>query len=89
MTSVNETLSERGKRYGEFDEHARIAQDLKYECTQSINWSTLAPDQREAIDMICHKLARILNGDADYADSWHDIAGYATLVENRLNKKTL
>jgi hypothetical protein len=35
--------------------------------------------------MICHKLGRIAAGDIDYADSWHDIAGYAKLVEDRLN----
>jgi hypothetical protein len=37
------------------------------------------------LDMICHKIGRIINGDPDYADSWHDIAGYAQLVANRLN----
>ena len=37
--------------------------------------------------MIFHKIGRIINGDPDYADSWHDIAGYAQLVANRLNGK--
>lgn len=86
MTTVAETLAERGTRYGEFHEQARISQTLKFEMTHSINWNTLRPDQREALDMIVHKIARILNGDPDYADSWHDIAGYATLVEQRLLK---
>lgn len=44
----------------------------------------LDPDQREALEMIAHKIARILNGDPNYADSWHDVAGYATLVADRL-----
>lgn len=48
-------------------------------------YSHLAPDQQEALDMICHKIGRILNGDPDYADSWHDIAGYAQLVADRLD----
>lgn len=48
----------------------------------------LQPDQQEALDMICHKIGRILNGDPDYADSWHDIAGYAQLVADRLNGVT-
>lgn len=26
-------------------------------------------------------MARIINGDADYADSWRDIQGYARLGE--------
>ena len=44
----------------------------------------LDPDQREALEMIAHKIARIVNGDPNYADSWVDIAGYATLVADRL-----
>jgi hypothetical protein len=39
--------------------------------------------QREALDMILHKIARIVNGNPNETDHWHDIAGYATLVEQR------
>jgi hypothetical protein len=45
---------------------------------------SFALDQAEALDMICHKIGRIVNGDPDYADSWIDIAGYAKLVADRL-----
>ena len=85
--SVTDTLEERGKRYGTFEEHAQIAQTLKsYINVQLRNrHKCLAHDQQEAIEMICHKLARIINGDPNYADSWHDIAGYAQLVAERLN----
>jgi hypothetical protein len=48
------------------------------------NWESLRPDQKEALEMIQHKIARILNGDPDYVDSWTDIAGYSTLVADRL-----
>jgi hypothetical protein len=41
---------------------------------------SLHADQQEALDMICHKIGRIINGDANYDDSWRDIAGYAQLV---------
>ena len=34
--------------------------------------------------MITNKMARIVNGDPNYIDNWHDIAGYATLVEQEL-----
>jgi len=37
--------------------------------------------------MILHKIARILNGDPEYSDNWHDIAGYATLIEVALIKE--
>lgn len=80
MEDVVSTLTERGKRYGAFTGHADIAQDLKRAMKRG-NWTSLRSSQREALEMIQHKIARILNGDPDYADSWHDIAGYATLVE--------
>ena len=81
---ITETLQERGKRYGVFTRHAEISQQLK-EVINQYQTKVLAADQQEALDMICHKIGRILNGDPDYADSWHDIAGYAQLVADRLN----
>ena len=86
--SIAATLAERRQRYGEFKTHARITQDLKRVIAE---WTAgpLAPDQQEALEMICHKIGRILNGDPDYADSWHDIAGYAQLVADRLASSKL
>ncbi len=86
MTDVTEVLNERGSRYGKFLGHAHVAQELKDTLrTHLRNRSKmLADDQLEALDMICHKIARIVNGDPDYADSWVDIAGYAKLVADRL-----
>lgn len=84
MTDITSTLAERGDRYGLFSEHARITQNLKNAMTDSPNWFRLAADQKEALEMIVHKVGRILNGDPDYDDSWIDIAGYAKLVADRL-----
>jgi len=81
---ITDTLQERGQRYGVFTRHAEISQQLK-EVINQYQTKVLAADQQEALDMICHKIGRILNGDPDYADSWHDIAGYAQLVADRLN----
>jgi hypothetical protein len=83
-TAIDSTLSERGKRYGSFTGHARITQNLKRAMADSPNWKTLADDQREALEMVAHKIGRILNGSADYHDSWHDLVGYAKLVADRL-----
>lgn len=84
---INTTLTERGKRYGTFKDHAEISQGFKELLVVIVEdrKTDLACDQREALDMIFHKIARILNGDPNYADSWHDIAGYAQLVADRLN----
>jgi hypothetical protein len=81
--AVKDTLNVRGKRYGDFTTHASITQSLKDVMTGTLGWQRLTPNQKEALDMIQHKVGRILNGDPNYADSWHDIAGYATLAEER------
>ncbi len=48
-------------------------------------WNSLDSDQKVALEMIAHKIARIINGNPSHVDSWHDIAGYATLIEQRLS----
>lgn len=88
-TSVDQTLSERGNRYGEFKEHARITQNLKRALIDSPNWHALSDDQKEALEMVAHKIGRILNGNPNYHDSWHDIVGYSRLVESRLEANTV
>lgn len=84
--TITDTLTERGKRYGTFIGHAEVTQALKGILINHANAhdKDLADDQKEALEMICHKLGRIVNGDPDYADSWVDIAGYAKLVADRL-----
>lgn len=84
--SIDTTLAERGKRYGSFDEHARITQALKRAMIDSPNWSALSDDKKESLEMLAHKVGRILNGDPEYHDSWHDIIGYTKLVADKLAK---
>ena len=84
MTDITATLAERGSRYGEFPEHARITQNLKRAMADSPNWAQLRDDQKEALEMVAHKIGRILNGDPDYHDSWHDLIGYTKLVADTL-----
>lgn len=85
-TDVDETLDNRAQDYGKFIEGAEIMQRLKRIVHNYIEkrGTPLAFDQCEAIDMIIHKLGRIINGNPDKVDSWVDIAGYAKLVADRL-----
>lgn len=87
MNNVDATLNERGQRYGEFAGHAGVTQTLKRAMGQHPGWRKLADDQKEALEMTAHKIGRILNGDPNYIDSWHDISGYVRLVEQRLEKE--
>lgn len=84
MSGIEATLSERGGRYGSFATQAAIEQALGDRLAEEPGWSRLAPDQKSAVQMILVKLARIVNGDPDYRDNWHDIIGYAKLIEDRL-----
>ena len=78
--SVGDILSEREKRYGSFEDHAAISQELKAVLHSAPKWRLLSSAQKESLEMIAHKIARILNGDPEYDDNWIDVAGYATLI---------
>lgn len=87
MNDINKTLVERGRHYGaSFCVQCGVSQKIKSAMLTGINWKTMSDDKRESLDMIAVKISRILNGDADFYDSWHDIAGYAILVANTLQQ---
>lgn len=81
--SVANTLAERGQRYGAFVDHAKIAQNIK-RGMQCRGYDSLPDLHRQALEVIADKIARVLNGDPNYLDNWHDIQGYAKLVEDEL-----
>jgi hypothetical protein len=83
---VDATLDARAVEYGKFIEGAEVMQMLKRVVQAALNNrdKTLAHDQAEAMDMIIHKIGRIVNGNPDVVDHWLDIAGYAKLVADRL-----
>jgi hypothetical protein len=90
---ITSTLSERGEKYGPFIGHAEVSRALKnvlrfYTVERKGSWQTLDADMAEALEMIAHKMARIINGDQNHTDSWIDIAGYAKLVADRLQGVT-
>jgi hypothetical protein len=90
-TDIDKTLAERGSRYGTFAGHAEVSQAIKRVMANELakRNKLIADDQWEALEMIAHKIARIINGDADYSDSWIDIAGYSKLVADRLDGKVV
>ncbi len=88
--SVDDTLKQRGTRYGEFKNHANLSTNLKdkvFGHQAAFGSSQMSKVQQEAMSMILHKIARIANGDPNYIDSWTDIAGYAQLVVDDLEEK--
>lgn len=85
--SIEETRAERSAVYGDYYSQAAVTQNIIDAMRASINWRDMAADQRDALCQIASKMARIVNGDPDYLDNWHDIQGYAQCVEFRLTKQ--
>jgi hypothetical protein len=82
--TIEGTLAQRQDTYGDYKDVALMAQELKRVVRTRGGWHDMSPPMQESMDMICNKMARILNGNPYYADSWHDISGYATLVVKEL-----
>jgi hypothetical protein len=84
LKNVQETLKKREQTHGNFENSALTAQTLKaiFHSAKLLTFPML-----EALDLMATKFARILNGNYAEPDHWHDIAGYATLIENELRKK--
>jgi hypothetical protein len=84
MSDVSKTLAERQPSHGAFVDQAEISQALSEVMHRTANYRNLTAYQRESLEMIQLKIARILEGDRNHPDHWHDIAGYARLVEREL-----
>lgn len=91
--SISDVLNERHQTHGSFNNVASksgMFRDIILAAIQERDHLPLPVfevDQEEALIMISVKMARILVGDCNHADHWRDIAGYATLVAERLEGK--
>jgi hypothetical protein len=80
-------LKERQKTHGEYADLAAVAQSLKESLRAAPNSHSLSSIQRESVELIATKLARIVCGNPDELDHWVDISGYADLVVFNLKDK--
>ena len=82
----NDLLKEREKTHGNFFYNSLYSQSLKMIMKSSKNWEGLSEFKKESLEMIVHKIGRILAGDSNVKDHWDDISGYALLVSNRIEQ---
>jgi len=89
--SIDQILEGKAKEYtiGDYQDRARLMQALKetlrHESVEDYN--KLEPVVKESLEMIMHKVGRIVNGNPYEPDHWHDIAGYAQLVVQMMDKR--
>lgn len=77
---VDTTLAERQTQYGCYEDVAQVTQQI-LAALRIGNYEKLPAPMKESLHMIASKMARIVNGDPEYFDNWHDIGGYAKLIE--------
>lgn len=87
MNDISNLLGERQNTHGTYSEVSSICQSIKRTMRQSSGWDHLGNEHAEALEMIAMKIARILSGNANFADHWEDIEGYARLVSNELQRE--
>jgi len=82
---ITKILNERQLTHGDYLSKCIFIQTVKESMrSENNNWIRLDPDMQESLDMVIHKISRILYGDSYHTDNWVDIAGYIMLVANRL-----
>jgi hypothetical protein len=78
--NVNELLNKRSATHGDYKDVAEFSQNMKVLFSTGKNWEKLNNNQKEAIEMMCSKFARIMSGDQNFPDHWDDLSGYAMLA---------
>lgn len=87
MNEIESTLKERNGTHGDYSDQAALCEALRYTMVGGKLWNVMMPTQRDALNMIAVKISRILTGNPNEPDHWHDIQGYALLVEKDLRSK--
>ena len=71
-------IPNRDHQHGGVQAVGETAQRIKGTMRSTTNWTLMSYGGREALDMIAHKIGRVLNGDDPHdRQHWEDIAGYA------------
>lgn len=82
-------LQERSATHGDFEHYAVISQRLKHALSAGPNWEAMDVVQREALEAVAGKLARIVTGDTSFLDHYRDIIGYTQLAMDYTAKQPL
>lgn len=80
---------ENEKTNGSFSATSTMSQTLKDVMRSSPNWDQLSDSQKESLELIAQRLARVLIGDRDYREHWNDVATYAVLGGENPKKSSM
>ena len=80
-------IDKRESTHGDYTDKCNCIWRTKQVWHMQDGWDRLPATHRESLDMIAHKVARILTGNPHHVDHWRDIAGYAQLIVRELEKQ--
>lgn len=83
LDKLSVVLQDRGRTHGDFNDQASISQQIKGILSRG---RPLSAAQKEALEMIAVKMSRIVSGNPDEIDHWLDIAGYAKLISDIIER---
>jgi len=86
--TIEAILQSREKTHGSYLVQSAMSQRLKSLIRTSPNWADMPEHMQESLEMIEHKIARVISGNAYEPDHWLDIIGYAALVVRELDQVT-
>lgn len=88
IDGIERLLASRESTHGFWLENAKWGQDLRELFRSGPGWETMSSSQREALDYIAGKLARLLSSEigSSHIDTWEDIAGYAHLAATEMSR---
>lgn len=84
---VQSVVAARDGSYGGFGGIALTCQNFKDIARSCPSWKSLNPSEKEGIDMIFHKITRILYSPKKIRDSWVDIGGYCRATLKALDEE--
>jgi hypothetical protein len=85
VSSVAATLAQRQNVHGDFSDNSLATQRCMDALMLCPSWHEMSPSAKTATFLIIQKLSRAASGNPWHSDHWHDIQGYAKLVEDRLS----
>lgn len=75
------SIPNRDETHGGIEAVGEVSQQIKQAMRDGRNWERLTSAEAEALDMISHKVGRILSGaDSGNPEHWEDVAGYALAI---------
>lgn len=77
---VDALIEERSNTHGDYMVNSEITWTIKEALHRGAHYDSMHPAMKETLDMVAHKMHRIVNGDPFFKDHWVDMTGYPHLV---------